>query len=182
MLLASEIKAAITRGDIKISDFRESALNPNSYNLRIGDVIKQVFPNASKGPLEYIDPDKPMVCRTGAIPEKGVILFPGYVYLVPTMEVVETNKYVPMITGRSSYGRLGMSAHREAGFGDIGFSGRWTLQIDVVTPTLLKPYREVCQVYFNEVVGDPDEMLYHGKYQHSDGAVESMAWKDIAKL
>lgn len=178
MLLASEIRKAISDGSIKISDFRESALNPNSYNLRVGNMIKQVMPNALNGKLEYIDPDIPMVCKTGEISDRGTMLFPGYVYLVPTMETVSTDKYVPIITGRSSYGRLGMSVHREAGFGDIGFSGTWTLQIDVVTPTLLHPYREICQVYFSEVVGEP-ELLYRGKYQNSNGAVESLAWRDI---
>lgn len=178
MLLASEIKSAVKLGTIEISDFRDSALNPNSYNLRIGNTIKQVYPNVYNGSSSYIDPDVPMECKAGIIPDEGCILFPGYVYLVPTYETVSTNHYVPIITGRSSYGRLGMSVHREAGFGDIGFSGTWTLQIDVVTPTLLRPYREICQVYFCETVGEPT-LLYHGKYQNSAGAVESLSWKDI---
>lgn len=178
MLLASEIKKAIANGDITISEFRESALNPNSYNLRTGDVICQVITNAKEGNLEYLDPRVQMSYIRGDITEKGCILYPGYIYLIPTMETVSTSKYVPIITGRSSYGRMGVSVHREAGFGDIGFSGKWTLQIDVIKPTLILPYTEICQVYFSEVTGDIDQ-LYNGKYQNADGVLASQAWKDF---
>lgn len=178
MLLASEIKKAIICGDITISDFRGSALNPNSYNLRTGDVICQVLPNAKEGSIEYIDPRIPMSYNRGEITEKGCILFPGFIYLIPTMETVSTDKYVPIITGRSNYGRMGVSVHREAGFGDIGFSGKWTLQIDVIKPTLILPYTEICQVYFSETIGEI-EILYDGKYQNAHGVLASQAWKDF---
>lgn len=178
MLLASEIRKAIACGDIKITDFHESALNPNSYNLRTGDIIRQVRTNATMGPIQYIDPRKPMCCSDGVIDKGGIIIYPGYTYLVPTMEVVSTDKYVPGITGRSSYGRMGVSVHQEAGFGDIGFSGHWALQIDVTQPTLLLPYAEICQVYFCETIGEI-EMLYNGKYQNAAGVIESKSWEDF---
>ena len=40
MLSGLEIKRAIEAGNIVISDFDESRLNPNSYNIRLGKNLK----------------------------------------------------------------------------------------------------------------------------------------------
>ena len=44
--------------------------------------------------------------RKIAIPDEGLILEPGKLYLGRTVEYTNTDKYVPMIEGRSSIGRL----------------------------------------------------------------------------
>ena len=55
------------------------------------------------------------------IPEEGLLLEPNKLYLGRTKEFTTTSKYVPMLEGRSSTGRLGLCIHVTAGFGDIGF-------------------------------------------------------------
>ena len=53
------------------------------------------------------------------IPEEGYILRPGILYIGRTVERTFTEKFIPMLDGRSSGGRLGISIHICAGFGDI---------------------------------------------------------------
>ncbi len=127
------------------------------------------------------------------IPKEGHTLLPGVLYLGRTMEYTETHKFVPMLEGRSSVGRLGISVHSTAGFGDIGFSGYWTLEISCVQPIRIYPGVEICQIYYHTIAPDcdiwiPDDdnkniMKYEdgGKYQKNSGIQPSMMWKEFEK-
>lgn len=170
MLTGSEIANSVNLGDIVISDFNTAQLNPNSYNLTMGDTLRTF---KTFGPFKpAIDSKCPPKMREIKIPQTGVLLKPGRLYLASTVEKVSTNEYVPIITGRSSVGRLGIKVHQEAGFGDIGFSGNWTLQISVLMPTRIYPNMQLCQVYFLTTKGYRD-VLYNGKYQNANGIQET---------
>lgn len=175
MLTYSKIKEAINTGDIQISDFDNSCLNPNSYNLHLDNELK-VY---DRGVWPF---RKPLDCRKQnpvkriIIPESGILLKPGKLYLGSTKEITYTDKYIPCIDGRSSTGRLGLSLHVTAGFGDIGFKGSWTLEITVVEPLIIYPGEEICQIYWFNPCGDT-EHKYHGRYQDQREAVESKLYK-----
>lgn len=109
------------------------------------------------------------------IPESGFVLQPGVLYLGRTNEAIATNYYIPMINGRSSGGRLGLSVHICAGFGDIGFDGTFTLEISVVEPLIIYPNMEIAQVCFHTPHGKIDR-LYHGKYSGQIDATPSRMW------
>jgi dCTP deaminase len=85
------------------------------------------------------------------ISEKGLILKPNILYLGRTVEYTKTNNLVPMLEGRSSIGRLGLFIHVTAGFGDVGFSGYWTLEIFCIHPVKIYPFIEVCQIYYHTI-------------------------------
>ena len=106
------------------------------------------------------------------IPEEGLILVPGLLYIGRTVEKTSTDKYIPMINGRSSIGRLGISIHITAGFGDIGFSGTWTLEISVVQPVRIYPNVEIAQICYFTPIGDVDK-LYRGRYYNQEEATGS---------
>ena len=200
MLTGEGIKIAVEIGDIMIEDFSESRLNPNSYNLRLGDKLlvydlpkKHLSMRGSDENTPYIafgntfyqmdsmddsgnticlDPKKDNPVIEYHIPEEGFILYPGELYLGTTMEWTFTKRYIPMISGRSSVGRLGIDIHKTAGFGDIGFDGRWTLEIVATVPVRVYPGMEICQIYFENPDG-PTGMLYHGRYQKQDDVAAS---------
>ena len=111
------------------------------------------------------------------IPESGLILYPGVLYLGRTNERIATDKFIPMINGRSSGGRLGLSVHICAGFGDIGFDGTFTLEISVVEPLIIYPNMEVAQVCFHTPHGKAD-ILYRGKYYKQTDATPSRMWHE----
>lgn len=106
------------------------------------------------------------------IPETGYVLRPGVLYLGRTVERTKTDKFIPMIDGRSSIGRLGIWIHVSAGFGDIGFDGTWTLEITAIEPVRIYPNVEIGQVCFHKPYGDI-ENLYRGRYYKQEDATES---------
>ena len=111
----------------------------------------------------------------------GVVLRPGNGYLLHTHERVHTNKYVPVLDGKSSVARLFVGIHVTAGFGDPGYNGQWTLEVTTVYPVRLYAGMRIAQMRFHTIVGETK--LYQGNYcgEASTGAVPSRAWKMFQK-
>ena len=135
ILSGREIERAVGT-DIIIEPFERSKVNPNSYNLTLHNELL-VYEN------EILDMKKPNPTKKLVIPEEGLLLEPNKLYLGRTKEFTTTSKYVPMLEGRSSTGRLGLCIHVTAGFGDIGFAGYWTLEIYCIHPLIIYPDIEV---------------------------------------
>lgn len=83
-----------------------------------------------------------------------------------------------MLEGRSSIGRLGLSIHVTAGFGDVGFDGYWTLEIYCIHPVIVYPGVEICQIYYHEIEGEY-EAYKSGKYQNNRDIQTSMLFKEF---
>jgi dCTP deaminase len=105
------------------------------------------------------------------IPEEGLILWPGILYLGRTIECIGSNKFVPIVEGRSSVGRLGIHVHVTAGFCDVGFKGTITLEIHVIHPVRVYPNIPICQAYFLKPEGKIE--LYKGRYQNQEDPTPS---------
>lgn len=170
MLTGNEIINQVNLGNIEISDFDTSRVNPNSYNLRIGDTYS--YYDIYKSQIIDLKTKDNIPIKTEKIPEEGMVITEKDFYLFPTLETIHTDHFIPMITGRSSIGRLGVSVHQEAGFGDIGFSGRWTLQLSTKIKIIIYPRMPIAQIYFFTPCGDTG-YLYQGKYQNAKEAIGS---------
>ena len=137
ILSGKEIQRRLDQ-DIVITPFNPSQLGPNSYNLRLHEEL-----------MVYDEPELDMKknhkTRQLIIPKEGLVLQPGVLYLGRTVEYTRTENCVPMLEGRSSIGRLGIFIHITAGFGDVGFSGYWTLEISCIQPVRIYANVEVCQ-------------------------------------
>ena len=157
--------------DIIIEPFDEKYLNPNSCNLRLHNELL-VYDE------EYLDMKKPNKTKSVTIPPEGLLLEPGRLYLGRTLEYTETHKYVPMLEGRSSIGRLGLYIHVTAGFGDVGFKGFWTLEIHCIQPIRIYAGVAICQVYYHTIEGDYDPYI-SGKYQNNQGIQPSLLYQDF---
>ncbi len=170
ILSGNEIKKQLGKG-IFIDPYDEKRLNPNSYNLSLHDRL-----------LVYDTPilemKKPNATKEIFIPEEGLVLEPGRLYLGRTAEHTRTESYVPMLEGRSSIGRLGLYIHVTAGFGDVGFSGFWTLEIHCVEPIRIFAGVEICQIYYHSIEGDYDKYK-SGKYQDNNEVQPSLLYKDF---
>lgn len=167
------IREEIKKGEIEITPYDESRLNPNSYNLRLHDELLVYT-------CDVLDIKKPNPYETLVIPPEGLVLETGRLYLGRTVEYTRTGRFVPMLEGRSSIGRLGLCVHVTAGFGDIGFSGYWTLEIHAVSPLRIYPNIEICQIYYHRIEGD--FIPYRsGKYQNNQGIQPSLSWRDFEK-
>jgi dCTP deaminase len=159
--------------DLVIEPFDESSLNPNSYNLRLHQDLL-VYTD------EVLDMKKPNPTRSLTIPEEGLVLEPGQLYLGRTVEYTRTDKYVPMLEGRSSIGRLGLFVHVTAGFGDVGFAGYWTLEMHCLKPIRVYANVEICQIYYHSIEGEYDRYT-SGKYQNNTGIQASLLYKDFRR-
>ena len=154
-----------------IDPFSESQLNPNSYNLRLHRELL-VYDEKT------LDMKRKHRLKNIIIPPDGLVLQPGRLYLGRTIEYTKTDGVVPMLEGRSSIGRLGIFIHITAGFGDVGFSGYWTLEMFCVQPIRIYPGVEICQIFYHTIEGDYD--LYRSnKYQDNTGVQPSLLYKDF---
>ena len=171
ILSGLEILRQMKKGTIDISPFEERLINPNSCNLRLNDKMLvytgQILDMKQKHATECI-----------TIPGDGLILKPGTLYLGRTYEYTRTDCFVPMLEGRSSMGRLGLSIHVTAGFGDVGFRGYWTLEMHCIHPVRIYPFVEICQIYYHTVEGDYVPYAF-GKYQDNTDVEASKLYMEF---
>ncbi len=159
--------------EIVIEPYDPKRLNPNSYNLSLNRELL-VYEN------RLLDMKVPNPVEHLVIPDEGLVLDPNRLYLGRTNEFTKTDRFVPMLEGRSSIGRLGLFIHVTAGFGDVGFAGYWTLEIFCVQPIRIYPNVEICQIYYHDILGDYDR-YDSGKYQNNTGIQPSLLYRDFEK-
>ena len=172
ILNGDEIFKAVKEGQINIEPFDLNKIGTNSYDVHLDPKL-----------LEYeetiIDSRRKNNTREIIIPEDGIILNPGQFVLGSTREYCTNtaNWIVPMIEGKSSVARLGISIHLTAGFGDSGFCGNWTLEITVAHQVRIYPNMPIAQLYWLRC--SPTTRRYKGKYQHQNGVVASKSHLDF---
>jgi len=171
MILSGKEIEKLLGTKIKITPYNPKQLNPNSYNLTLHNELL-IYDN------EVLDMKKENTATKIIIPEEGMILQPGKLYLGRTIEYTETNSFVPMLEGRSSIGRLGLFVHITAGFGDVGFCGYWTLEMFCVQPIKIYPGIQICQIFYHTIEGEY-ELYKSDKYQKNQGIQPSLLFKDF---
>lgn len=170
ILSGIKITEEVKKGKIEINPFNIEQINPNSYNYTLGDYVK-VYENYE------LDSKVKEKVKTILIPDEGLVLEPNRVYLGFTNEVIGSDFYVPIITGRSSTGRLGLFVQITSDLVDIGFHGKLTLQFHATQPVRIYKGMKIGQVMFWRIYGKYE--LYKGKYQSSEGPRESEVWRDF---
>lgn len=170
ILTGPEIHAATRDGHVRIDPFCPRQVNPNSYNVRLGNQLLVYTGDVLDAYAE--NPTTRLTLDAG-----GLVLEPGELYLGHTVERVGSDRHVPLLFGRSSVGRLGLFVEITAPIGDLGFHGQWTLQLCATRPIRVYPGMEIGQIMFSTATGE--RMAYAGKYQHSIGPRASLAWRDL---
>ncbi len=175
ILSDKKILEAMEYGDIVIQPFRKECLGTNSYDVHLSKSLA-VYTD------DVLDARKHNEVRHFEIPEEGIVLQPGMLYLGVTQEYTETHNCVPFLEGKSSVGRLGIDIHATAGKGDVGFCNTWTLEISCTHPVRVYAGMPIGQLIYFRVDGDI-ERYYHAKRdakynQRTDKPVESMMWKN----
>ena len=154
MILSDQkIYDEVNNGNITIEPFNENQLNPNSYDVRLDDVLKYYF-EMNIGPTD----NEPLIDMKRDVPDTskvnldddGYELNPDKLYLGSTVEKVGSNEYVPILEGKSSLARSGVTIHQTGGFGDLGFIGHWTLEISCIHPVVMYPNIPIGQICFME--------------------------------
>ncbi|MFH8257729.1 dCTP deaminase [Streptomyces roseolus] len=161
ILTGREIWREMACGGVVISPAAPGQENPVSFNYHLAPVLRVhtsgVIDTRADNGLEEI-----------TIPEEGIVLEPGRIYLGTTVEKIGSNKHVPSLIGRSSLGRLGMFLEFNADLGNVGAVHQWTLEIMVVQPLRVYAGMEVGQVSFWRTQGAPQG--YRGRFGVIDEA------------
>ena len=170
ILTGQEIEKQVKNKRITLSPFNPENINPNSYNVELGDYLK-VYEDS------ILDSHKPLKTRVIPIPDYGLVLEPNKIYLGFTKEIIGSDYFVPTITGRSSTGRLGLFVQITADLVDIGFVGNLTFQLHAVQPLKIYKVMKLGQIMFWKP--KVKIRLYHGKYQNSQGPQEIKVYIDF---
>ena len=149
ILSGNEIKLQHEAGSIVIEPWDDARVNPNSYNVSLAPEL-MVYTEAC------LDPRQDNRTRTVIIPEDGLVLTPGKLYLGRTNEWTETYGLVP----------------------NVGFKGYWTLEIVAVEPVRIYPNMEIGQLSYHPVCGEVTD-TYHGKYQGSREILSSRMYREM---
>lgn len=175
ILSDKKILADLDSGDIVIEPFDRKCLGTNSYDVHLSKYLATYAD-------EVLDAKKHNRIEELIIPEEGLELQPGKIYLGVTEEYTETHTAVPFLEGKSSIGRLGIDIHATAGKGDVGFCNTWTLEISCVQPVRVYAGMPIGQLIYFTVEGEIENFYNkkpNAKYnERTIRPVESMMWKN----
>ncbi|MGW2984147.1 dCTP deaminase [Streptomyces goshikiensis] len=141
ILTGPEIVRQRELGALTIEPFDPRQLNPVSYNYRLGPVLRTHRAGETDTHGVHELDEVP-------IPDGGLVLHPGRVYLGTTVETIGSDSFVPSLIGRSSLGRLGLFLQFSADLGQLGACHRWTLEIEAVEKIRVYPGMLAGQVSF----------------------------------
>ena len=187
ILCDRDIKDAIAQGEIVISPYVESSVQPSSYDLRLASRF-QVFRNHNQTVIDPEEDQRPNMEEILVLAGDSFIIHPGEFVLGCTLETVTNPTYlVSRLEGKSSLGRLGLIVHATAGYIDPGFKGQITLELSNVAnlPLRLRPNMKIGQLSFAKMTG-PAEIPYGdprlgSKYQGQQGPTVSLMHKNYEK-
>lgn len=174
MILAdSDIVQRLSSGQLLIEPYDESNVEPASVDLRLGNSFKkpvatgQIIDTRGNTEQEYRE-----------FEADSIVLEHGEAILAETQERIELpDDLAADIVGRSSLGRLFVSVHETAGFGDPGFEGTVTLEMTNGNPDPIRLHHmdRICQIIFKETKTPAERPYGHSgsQYQNQSGATES---------
>jgi dCTP deaminase len=148
MILSDKrILEEMEKGTILIEPYRADCMGTNSYDVHLGRYLA-VYKD------RILDAKKHNEIEELIIPDEGLVIYPGTLYLGVTEEYTESHAHVPFLEGKSSVGRLGIDIHATAGKGDVGFCNTWTLEISCTQPVRVYAGMPIGQLIYFEVSGE----------------------------
>jgi len=170
------IQIAISKGEIVIEPYDSACLGTNSYDVHLSKYLA-IYTS------EVLDAKLPNEITQFEIPEEGIVLQPGVLYLGSTIEYTETHNTVPFLEGKSSVGRLGIDIHATAGKGDVGCCNHWTLEISCTQPVRVYAGMPIGQLIYFQVAGEISRYYNtkpDAKYnERTIKPMESKMWKNF---
>lgn len=197
MLLSRDaILRHLSEGNIVIDPYDERKLKTTSYDVSLGEwVWREAHPEGRATIHNLYDESSTRKVWKGPYRAEGagevserlgvemknikadnqiVLLRPGETILAHTEEFIGgRNKIVSKMYARSSLGRNFVEVCKDAGWGDVGYFNRWTMEVTNNSQYFTIPLvvgRRIGQMVFYEVEplkAAPDYVGEGGKYQKS---------------
>lgn len=207
-----KILGAMKVGDIVITPFNKKNLATSSYDVTLGELYfreqpftkyhHNIYNIYNKKHTDHIWGTKPQKAEKasdalkkinfnweGISPDdKLIFLDPGETILAHTNEFIGGKHHITtMMKARSSMGRNFIEVCKCAGWGDVGFTNRWTMEITNNSRYYAIPLvvgRRIAQIIFFET--GPilnDNYTITGKYQTTDNINKIMKeWSPLSML
>lgn len=206
-----KILEEMKKGDIVIQPFTKDNLATSSYDVTLGDFYFKEQPTKydhniyniwSKPHTDHVWGTKPEKAKRasevfkkykfnwdGIKPtDKVILLQPGETILAHTNEFIGGRNHITtMMKARSSMGRNFIEVCKCAGWGDVGYTNRWTMEITNNSRHYAIPLvvgRRIAQIIFFET--GPilnNDYAKSGKYQTSQDIKEMRKnWKPQSML
>lgn len=180
------------KGNIVVSPFKRENLKSASLDVSLGKhffreqhpKIRSSFFNPYKKShvndiwkMDTARPARELMKQYGNLAEwEGItrddlviLIEPGETILAHTQEFVGgRNGFLGMMKSRSSFGRIFIDVCKSAGWGDVGYINRWTMEITNFSASYTIPLvagRTIAQMVFFEVGETEIEYHQQGKYQ-----------------
>ncbi len=195
----AEVRAGLATGQLVIDPFDPDLLKSSSYDVRLGgnfyvaergghrvdfspyseEEVKSYYTGPFKAVThqKWCEDHQRQQFKGIGKEELVIVLAPGECILGHTVEYIGASYgATTMLKARSSLGRINISACDDAGWGDVGYINRWTMEIrnknkDVWVPLVVG--MPIAQMIFLWVAGSTINYGTEGHYQ---------AGVDIAKL
>ncbi len=196
VLSKPEILKYYKNGLIIIEPFNRENLSSTSYDVRLGEYFyrqnqmerTEILNPFSKDSINkmYFKLEKAIEVRkiksqlnsfkNLKSTDKVILISPNETILAHTIEFIggKNSKDLAITSemrARSSLGRIGIAVCKCAGWGDVGYINRWTMEItnfsSVVIPLVVG--MRIAQIIFHQVepISQIDEYQLRGKYQKS---------------
>lgn len=201
-----KIQDAMKEGSIIIEPFDRKNLATSSYDVTLGEYFfaeqppahfDNVFNIYNKDHVDRVWGTKAHKAKKakdvfkkydfdwkGIHPDEQVILMaPGETILAHTNEFIGGREHITtMMKARSSLGRSFISVCKCAGWGDVGYTNRWTMEITNSSNRYYIPLvvgRRIAQIVFFETGPiEANNYAAKGKYQSGDSVAElKKHWK-----
>lgn len=205
--ILEELKA----GNIIISPFTKENLATSSYDLTLGEYFfaeqppkhfQNIFNIYEKDHVDHVWGTTPKRARPAkevfsdykftfgniAPTDKVILLAPGETILAHTNEFIGgLNHITTMMKARSSLGRSFIEVCKCAGWGDVGYVNRWTMEITNNSKHYHIPLvvgRRIAQLIFFETGPILDKNYAHsGKYQTTTDITKlKKEWNPLSML
>lgn len=206
--ILEEMKA----GDIIISPFERKNLSTSSYDVTLGEwYFREQTPSHYRNLYNFYD-KKDTDAVWGTKPhrakraeevfkhfnfnfvgigkdDKVILIDPGETILAHTQEFIGGRNHITtMMKARSSTGRNFIEVCKCAGWGDVGYTNRWTLEITNNSRNYVLPLvvgRRIAQLVFFETgpILAKDYSKQDSKYQSASSALQMQKnWKPTMML
>lgn len=205
----TKILKELEAGNIIIDPFDRRNLSTSSYDVTLGEFyFREQEPNPNlaiyniynKNHTDRVWGTKPQEATlvTEALPnfdyegiketDKVILIRPGETILAHTQEFIGGRNHITtMMKARSSMGRNFIEVCKCAGWGDVGYTNRWTMEITNNSRHYTIPLvvgRRIAQIIFFETGSiEKDDYTSQGKYnENRDIEKTKISWDPTSML
>lgn len=165
-----DIQKAVDAGEIQLTPFSPSRLQPASYDIVLGNTFIINDPHTTT----MIDPARKVFPKTREviIPDSGeFVLHPGVSILGYSKEHFGSKSYMIEVNGKSSLARIGLLIHNSASLINPGHFLQVALELCNLNnvPIVLRPGMEIAQLTFSKLSSPPSTSYeQNGRYAYDN--------------